>query len=123
MSDTPFPVIVEDPEHMNLIGLMMRGLLEENLARPSNRRKAEGLRGAVRVQAGDMAVVLDFTSEGLRIRRPGEGDRYRARVRGGMTDLLGVVSGRVFGPVLTGRVRAAGNPFFLLSVLPLIRAE
>ena len=123
MSETPFPVVVTDPEHMNLIGLMMRGLLVENLAKPPNRKKAEGLRGAVRVQAGGMAVVLDFTSEGLEIRMPAGGDRYRARVSGGMTDLLGVVNGRLFGPVLSARVRVGGNPFFLLGMLPLIRSE
>jgi len=123
MSDTPFPVVVDDPEHMNLIGLMMRGLLEENLAKPPNRRRADGLRGAVRVQAGAMVVVLDFTSEGLTIRMPGEADHYKARVRGGMTDLLGVVNGRLIGPVLSARVRVGGNPFFLLRMLPLIRSE
>ena len=108
---------------MNLIGLMMRGLLEENLAKPHNRKKAAGLRGAVRVQAGDMVVVLDFHPDGLRIRLPSEGDRFRARVRGGMTDLLGVVNGRLVGPVLSGGVRIGGNPFFLLGMLPLIRSE
>lgn len=123
MSDTPFPVHVEDPEHMNLIGLMMRGLLEENLAKPPNRKKAQGLRGAVRVQAGGMVVALDFTAEGLTIRIPREDDRFKARVSGGMTDLLGVVNGRLFGPVLSARVRIGGNPFFLLGMLPLIRSE
>jgi hypothetical protein len=123
MSDTPFPVVVEAPEHMNLIGLMMRGLLEENLAKPRSRARARGLRGAVRVQAGGMAVVLDFDAGGLTIRMPREGERYRARVRGGMTDLLGVVNGRLFGPVLSARVRIGGNPFFLLGMLPLIRSE
>ncbi len=123
MSDTPYPVVVDDPEHMNLIGLMMRGLLEENLAKPPIRKKADGIRGAVRVQAGDMAVVLDFTPDCLRIRMPVEGERYKARVGGGMTDLLGVVNGRLFGPVLTARVRIGGNPFFLLGMLPLIRSK
>ena len=123
MSDTPVPVVVDNPEHMNLIGLMMRGLLEENLAKPQNRKKADGIRGAVRVQAGDMAVVLDFGAEALRIRMPAEGDKYKARVSGGMTELLGVVNGKLFGPVLTARVRIGGNPFFLLGMLPLIRSE
>ncbi|MBM4372562.1 MAG: hypothetical protein FJ098_12955 [Deltaproteobacteria bacterium] len=123
MNGNTVQVCMEAPERMNLMGLMMKGLLEAALARPGMGERASGLRGAVRVQAGAMVVVLDFTQAGPRIRGPAEGERYRARVSGAMTPLLRVVTGHLLGPVLSGGVRIGGNPFFLLSVLPLIRAE
>ena len=124
-------VTVHRPERMNLLGLLMRGLLATNLERPELRLRAEKLRGHVAVRAGDMQVTLSFGADGVHIHSPdtdadatvGSGGP-RARVRGDMKALLGVVTGAgMVGPVLTGRIRIGGNPFLLLRVLPLIRAR
>jgi hypothetical protein len=115
-------VTVDRPESMNLLGLLMRGLLEENLRVPANARAAARMRGEVAVEAGGMEVTLRFADGGITV-LPGASGRPRARVRGGMQDLLSMVTGGgLVGPVLAGRVRIGGNPFVLLRMLPLIRA-
>ena len=115
-------VEVEHPESISLMGLLMRGLIEENLRIEANARRVARMRGDVAVQAGGMAVTLSFGDGGVTI-RGGTPEHPAARVSGGMEDLLGMVTGGgLVGPVLSGRVRIGGNPFMLLRILPLIRA-
>jgi len=120
---SPVEVVLDDAPRMNLLGLLMRGLLVTNLAEPRLAARAAGLRGAIQVTAGRMGASLTF--EGARIvvsTRPASGPR--ARVAGDMVALLDVVARRaLLGPVLTGKVRLGGNPFFLLRLLPLIRTR
>jgi hypothetical protein len=107
---------------MNLLGLLIRGLLASNLADPVLYARARTLRGDVRVDAGTMAVTLRFDGAGVVIAPVGS-ERPRARVRGSMSALLGMVAGKgIVAPVLTGAVRIGGNPFMLLRMLPLIQA-
>ena len=114
--------ILEDPRRMNLLGLLMHGLIESNLRDPAVAAAVGRIRGDVFVQAGDMGVTLRFGGGVVSIQR-GDSGRSIARVRGGMQDLLGMVTGAgLVGPVLAGRVRIGGNPFVLLRILPLIRA-
>jgi hypothetical protein len=115
-------VEVDKPESMNLLGLLMKGLLQDNLAVEANARRAEGLRGDVQVQAAGMIVTLRF-GPGVVSILAGAAGPARARVRGGMEDLLGMVTGAgLIGPVLAGRVRVGGNLLLLLRMLPLIKA-
>ncbi|MBI4952232.1 MAG: SCP2 sterol-binding domain-containing protein [Myxococcales bacterium] len=115
-------VRLHEPERMNLLGLLMRGLLSANLEDPGLRARALALRGSIDVRAGDMHVTLRFAAEGVHI--AADGTSANARVSGDMKSLLGVVTGAgMIGPVLRGRVRIGGNPFLLLRVLPLIRAR
>jgi len=117
-----FAVTVQDPETMNLLGLLMKGTLETNLQLPGNATRAAKLKGDVFVRAGGMSVTLRFSKEGISVIK-GATEKPRARVGGGMVALLGVVvgSGMVW-PVLSGKIRIGGNPFMLLKMLPLIRA-
>lgn len=115
-------VVVVDPPRMNLLGLLMRGLLASNLADPVLYARARALCGDVRVEAGTMAVTLRFDGKRIVITLSGDG-RPRARVRGSMSALLGMVAGNgIVAPVLTRAVRIGGNPFMLLRMLPLIQA-
>lgn len=115
-------VVLEDPQTMNLLGLLMKGMLEINLSDERLYKRACGLRGDIRVQAGEMAVTLRFDGKGLRILRDSD-QPPRASVSGSMSALLGVVvRERMVRSVLTRAVRIWGNPFMLLKVLPLIRA-
>ncbi|MCC6525339.1 MAG: SCP2 sterol-binding domain-containing protein [Polyangiaceae bacterium] len=115
-------VILHEPERMNLLGLLMRGLLAANLEDPELRARALRLRAGIHVRAGDMHVTLRFAEDGVHITAGAEASN--ARVSGDMKALLGVVTGAgMIGPVLRGRVRIGGNPFLLLRVLPLIRAR
>lgn len=123
-AETALPrVAVDDPEHASLLALLMAGIVEGNTAKPALAKRLASLRGEVLVESGRMAVTLAFDEAGLQI-RTGVTDHPRARVRGSMDALLGMVtSGRVVAPVLAGNVRIGGNPFFLLKLLPLIRVS
>jgi hypothetical protein len=77
----------------------------------------------VLVRAGEMAVTLRF-GEGRITILLGDPGKARARVGGTMPALLGVVAeGKMVMPFLSGKIKIGGNPFFLLKILPLIRAK
>jgi hypothetical protein len=118
MSETR--IHLPEPERTNLLGLLMRGMLENRLADDRLAARARALRGDVRVQAGAMAIILRFGPEGLTILRDGEGEPS-AWVRGTMNALLGLVTGGgLVAPVLSRRVRFGGNLLLLLRMLPLL---
>ena len=116
-------VVLHDPTRANLLGLLLRGLLVANLAEARLAARAARLTGCVEVAAGRMVAHVSF--EGRRVvvwSRPA--DQARARVGGDMVALLDVVARRaLIGPVVRGKVRLSGNPFFLLRLLPLVRAR
>jgi len=106
---------------MSLLGLMIGEVLRLNLADPKLQARAVRLDGDVHVAAGDMRVTLRFAGGRVKV-LSGASDRPRASVAGNMPDLLGVVTGQhLVSPVVTGRIRLGGNPFYLLRMLPLIR--
>jgi hypothetical protein len=114
---------IVDRERMSLLGLMLGGVLADNLARPEGAALARKLSGALGVTAGKMSVTLRFDRGPVTVVR-GLEDRLRARVRGSLDGLLQVSLGR--GPVrsfLAGEVSFRGSPFFVLKVLPLMRTR
>ena len=114
-------VTLDRPEYANLLALLMHNLLERAVAEPAAQDRARRLSGDIQVDAGGMTVTLRFTGDGVVVLSEAAA-KPRARVRGQMDALLGMVTGGgVVGPVLTGRVRIGGNPFVLLKMLPLIR--
>lgn len=122
MSDVVELKIV-DREQMSLLGLMLGGVLANNLSRAEGEALASNLEGSLGITAGKMSVTIRFDRGPVTI-VSGLRDGLRARVRGSMDGLLQVSLGR--GPVrsfLTGEVSFKGNPFFALKVLPLIRVN
>ncbi len=116
-------VVVEDPEHTNLLGLLIRDLVSTNLSNEEIYERVRGMEGDIQVRAGDMVVTMRFGGGKLRIIE-GERKNPKASVRGSMPALLSVVTGGgLIGPVLSGAIRIGGNPFTLLKVLPLIKAS
>ena len=114
-------VTVHEPETMNILGLLMRGLLSDNLAKPRNLKRGRKMKGDIVVLAGKMSITLRFGEGRLTIIR-GETEKPRARVGGDMTTLLGVVTGKgMVWPFLTGKLKIGGNPFVLLKMLPFIK--
>ena len=106
---------------MNLLGLLMRSVLEQALADPTKAKKARRLRGEVLLRGGRMQIVVAFTPGGISIRRA-IGAAPRTHVEGDLRSLLEVALGRaLILPVLTGRVRVGGNPFVLLRLVSLLR--
>jgi hypothetical protein len=115
-------VTVEEPATMNLLGLLLRSILERNLAQPAIAARATRLRGAVAVRGGQMRVTLRFEEQGITISRT-PAPRPRARVEGSLAGFLDVALGRsLVGAWLGRRVSAKGNLFFLLRMLPLLRS-
>jgi hypothetical protein len=121
----PDPVKLEivDQERMSLLGLMLGGVLADNLALLEGAALARKLKGALGVTAGKMSVTLRFDRGPVSVVR-GLEDQLRAQVRGSLDGLLQVSLGR--GPVrsfLAGEVSFRGNPLFVLKVLPLMRVR
>jgi len=114
-------VVIDTPETMNLLGLLMSGLLATKLSDERIFSRVSGITGDILVRAGDMSVTLRMNGGGVTIIR-GESERPLARVAGTMIALLDVVvKGRMLWPLLTGKLRIGGNPFILLKMLPMIR--
>ena len=116
-------VIVDHPEQMNLLGLLLRGYLEQRLEDPGLARRAQRLRGSFGVQAGAMAITLTFSTQGVTISRnlaPGT----RARIVGPLGEMVRLVTAggsvAALGAVIAGRVSIGGNPLALLGLLPLM---
>ncbi|MBZ0271813.1 hypothetical protein K8I61_07230 [bacterium] len=114
-------VVIERPEHMSLLGLLMRDLLAANMANARKFKRARKLAGDVLVKAGEMVVTLRFADGRITIF---DGDRGEsvARVAGNMPGLLAVVTGNGLVRRALPGVRPGGNLLFLLRMLPLIRA-
>jgi hypothetical protein len=116
-------VVIEAPETMNLLGLLLRSILERSLADPAKADRAAGLRGEIAVRGGKMRVTLRFADGGITITRAAAA-RPRARVEGSLPAFLGVAQGKgLVSAWLSGRLSAKGNLLFLLKMLPLLRSE
>jgi ubiquinone biosynthesis protein UbiJ len=116
-------VIVEDPEHMNLLGLLLCSMLERRLTDSAAQKRVRRLRGEVGVKGGRMRVTLRFAGDTVVLTRASTG-RPRARVEGTLEALLGVALGRgMVRSLVRGQLRARGNLIFLWRLLPLLRAR
>jgi len=120
-------VRVDQPEQMNLLGLLIQGFLQQRLQSPKLARKARRLRGAFGLQAGSMAITITFAPDGVVISK-GIAPRTRARIAGSMGEMVAMVSGggglvASVIAVLEGRVSIRGNPFALLRLLPIMTGK
>jgi len=117
-------VHVDDPEHMHLLGLLLKGLLERQLAVAALERRAAALRGDFGLSAGSMAVTLSFSQRGVLIKK-GIAATAHACVGGSMRAMVDLVAGErpllaAAGALLTRRLRVRGNFFALLPLLPIM---
>lgn len=117
----PSAVVVVEPERMNLLGLMLKSLLERRMNHSAARRHARALRGKVLIEASGMRVLLRFTQTSIEISREFTG-RADAEIRGTLTALLRAALGRQRArSLITGQLRARGAPLMLLRILSLLR--
>lgn len=124
MGDGEDKVSIDQPEQMNLLGLLLAGFLRKQLTHPRMARKAARIRGAYGIRAADMAITLTFTPETIRISK-GFSKKTRARIFGSMEEMIALVAGSgssiaAIIAVLEGRIHIRGNPFALLRLLPLM---
>ena len=114
-------VVLNEPETMNLLGLILHSILEGNLAVEKKARKAGKIRGDIGVQAGEMKVTLKCDGGTFTIVR-GFAGKTNARVRGGLQAFLRIaLGGGLVEPLIDGDVKIGGNPFLLLKLIPLLR--
>lgn len=114
-------VAVEEPQRMNLLGLLLANVMERALEDPKAQRKCVPLKGGVQVRAGRMEVRLKFNEGRVEVLR-GSDDRPRASVSGDLTTLADVtLGGGVVRHYLRRRLKVGGNLYFLLKTLPLLR--
>jgi hypothetical protein len=87
-------VVFKTPGKMNLLGYILRTLVERNLETPKGARAFSKMKGTVVVGASRMLVTLDVSL--------GKG---------------------MIWPVVTRRLKVAGKVWRLLRMLPLLKAE
>lgn len=119
-------VVFKTPGEMNLLGYILRSLVERNLDTPRGVRALSKMKGTVLVGASKMKVTLDFSGEDLQVEvgEPSSQGKPDVRVVGSMDALLGVSLGKgMVWPVLTRRLRVGGKVWRLLRMLPLLKAE
>jgi hypothetical protein len=108
---------------MNLLGYILRSLIERNLRTERGTRAFTIMKGKILVGASRMKVTLDFDGDDLYMSVGQEG-KADVRVKGSMNTLLGVALGRgMVWPVLSGRLRVGGKVWRLLRMLRLLKAE
>lgn len=114
-------VAVEEPQRMNLLGLLLANVMERALEDPRTQRKCAPLKGGIQVRAGRMEVRIRFNEGRVEVLRASE-DRPRASVSGDLSTLADVtLGGGVVRHYLRRRLKVGGNLYFLLRTLPLLR--
>jgi hypothetical protein len=127
----PDLVVIDEPERMNLLGLMLGAILGRSLARrwPTNATGGPGARprlpacGDVVLCAGRMEVTLHFAPDAVTIRR-GAVAKPRARIRGELVALVAAglrQVGASLWALLRGHLRPWGNPVALWHLFRLLR--
>jgi hypothetical protein len=119
----PNPVVVVEPDRMNVAGLMLSSVLERRLSSARGARALHRLCGTVVIDASGMRVAVVFDRRRVAIQRAAPAGRVAARIQGTLTALLDAALGRrVLHHLLTGQLRARGGPLVLWRVLQLLGA-
>ena len=106
-------------QDLNGLGWTIKSLMDQNLAREDVHKIAAKLRGSLVVteSESDVSVTLVYGQRGVSIQN-GAQPRPTATLQGDFEGLSQVISGQT-GPikaVLTGKIRAGGNLFKLLTM-------
>ena len=113
-------VIIEDPERMNLLGLIFGNLIERQLVNPAKRQQFVKLNVTVGVQASEMKITLVFQRGQLRVFR-GERPETRTHLRGSLSTLTQLALGKgLFRAVATRQLSFQGNLLALLRLRSLL---
>ena len=115
-------VIMKDPSAMNLLGLILKHLLERNLEDAGKAAAARRMNCVVGVKGGKMGVTIIFRKGEIILER-GFPTRANSRITGTLDALLQVaVTRNYIAPFLAGRLKIGGNPFPLLRLMSLLVA-
>ena len=112
-------VIIDNPNEMNLLGLMLGRIIERSILVEENENRAGRMRGLLGVTAGQMSVTLSFSEKELTVSM-GLCPALKAAVKGSLTSFLDIaIHHRPVKHFLAGSISLKGNPFFALKALPL----
>ena len=130
MTDGPFfqnpdsRVTVVDPERMNLLGLMLRSVIDRRLANPMTARLTQFLRGDIVVNASGMEVTLRFMKGRVEITREPPAKKPVCEIRGSLAGMLDAALGRNrVRRFMSGELRPRGRPLPLLQLLLLLTGK
>ena len=115
-------VTIDEPERMNLLGLLLASLFERRLGDAAAARSASKIRGDIAIDANGMRVTVRFTAGSIRITRDAPA-RPVARLRGSLSALLDATLGRNrLRSWARGELAALGSPLALYRLLALVKA-
>jgi len=116
-------VVVDHPETMNMLGLILKLILEGNLQDPDMEKKARRARGNLRLGAGPMKATLIFEGDRLVIQRDWKVSG-RAKCAASLDTFLGIGLGKnPFVPFLMGKISLGGNLLWLLKLMPVFQVK
>ena len=112
---------IADEERMNLLGLLLKRMIEKNLNDTINLKKLNNKK--IFIQAGKMKVTLNISDDNIEIKRVTAIAKSNAKIRGSFDAFIRIATGKrrpfiFFIEILSGNIRIGGNP---LTLLPLIK--
>lgn len=115
-------VLVDDPGSLNLLGLVLRQLINQNLKKPKLVQKLPGMHVVMGLRAGRMCVTLRV-KDGTVSLENGSAPDVNIRVRGSMKDFMTLGLSKVpWEGLLRGRLWASGRIYKLPGVISLLVA-
>lgn len=120
MNEKQEPLIIENPEEMNLLGLILANIIGKNLKKTSVKDLLSNTKSTIDIQAGKMGACIMINNGLLTIRR-GLSGKADAWVKGGMSAFIDLgMRRRMLQRFLKGDVKIGGNIFKLLPLLRLL---
>lgn len=116
-------VILDRPETMNLLGLILKMIMDRNLSEARMAGIARNTRGNLQIGAGLMKATLCFEGERVVIQRDWAVPR-RAKVAADLDTFLAIgLGGNPVLPFLRGKVKVGGNLLWMLKLMPLFQVK
>jgi len=109
---------IEQAESVNLLGLILKNIIQKNLQKPRIAQMVNGLSSSINIKAGRMKANIRF-KDGDIIISSGFSERADASVKGTMSAFIDMGLRRnIIKRFLKGDVKIGGN---VLKLLPLLR--
>jgi len=116
-------VVLEKPESMNLLGLILKMILERNLKQGMMADLVRNTKGALRIGAGPMKATLKFEGERVVVARDWI-EPARAKVAASLDTFLGIGLGKnPVVPLFLGKIQLGGNLLWLLKLMPVFQVK
>ncbi len=116
-------VVLENPESINLLGLILKMIIERNLKQGMMEDLVKNTRGNLALGAGPMKATLKFEGERVVIARDWL-TPARAKCSASLDTFLGIGLGKnPVLPFLMGKISLGGNLLWLLKLMPVFQVK